>query len=250
MSRLLPMKLPSFIVIILIIMHYGMLHAMDRIELNASPLKRSRTENLPLVPKVDYRVALDAALKQVDEDGNTVLHIASTEGNVGMVQDLLSRGANPCIQNKQGQTALHSAVSNNHHEIVQQLLQGMPKKAKRERIITFLRVLRQHRMPADLRLTLLSYLPELVTAYPRLCVLLVPNYIAFDQVCSAQITPQLELLNIQDGQGLIAHAIARNNRNGFMARMTNPKNRPEVCKEELTSLLKNPTNIENRENKE
>lgn len=51
-----------------------------------------------------------AALDHVNNSGNTPLHIASSYGNVNVVELLLNSGANVCIQNNQGQSCLDVAV--------------------------------------------------------------------------------------------------------------------------------------------
>lgn len=230
---------------------HGSLNAMKRLDLNAHALKRSRLENnTQAVPsEAEFRAALDAALLKVDDDGNTVLHGAVADGNLVMCRELLASGASPLTQNKQGLSPLHCAVLGNYHELAQQLLDGMPNKAKRERIFTVLCILRRLSVPAVLRLTLLSYLPDLITAYPRLCKTLVPHYITFLQLCSAHCAPQVQLLTLQDKEGHTAHSIAKNNRNNFMARMTNPKSRISLCEEQITQLLHNPYTAP-KENKE
>lgn len=51
-----------------------------------------------------------ASLDHANNIGNTPLHIASSYGNVRVVELLLNSGANVCIQNNQGQTCLDVAV--------------------------------------------------------------------------------------------------------------------------------------------
>lgn len=51
-----------------------------------------------------------AVLDHVNNAGNTPLHIASSYGNVSVVQLLLNSGASVCIQNNQGQSCLDVAV--------------------------------------------------------------------------------------------------------------------------------------------
>ena len=51
-----------------------------------------------------------AALDHVNNAGNTPLHIASSYGNVSVVELLLNSGAKVCIRNNQGQTCLDVAV--------------------------------------------------------------------------------------------------------------------------------------------
>lgn len=51
-----------------------------------------------------------AALDHVNKHGDTALHIASSYGNVKVVELLLNFGANVCIQNSLGQSCLDVAV--------------------------------------------------------------------------------------------------------------------------------------------
>lgn len=50
-------------------------------------------------------------LNNVDEHGNTLVHIAAQTGNIKICKLLLRKGANPNHQNKQGQTPGHFAVA-------------------------------------------------------------------------------------------------------------------------------------------
>jgi hypothetical protein len=50
-------------------------------------------------------------LNKIDEFGNTMLIIAAQNGSEKVAQLLISKGANPNHQNKQGQTAAHFAVA-------------------------------------------------------------------------------------------------------------------------------------------
>ena len=50
-------------------------------------------------------------LNQVDEHGNTLMHLAAQTGNIRVGKLLLRKGANPNHQNKQGQTPGHFAVA-------------------------------------------------------------------------------------------------------------------------------------------
>ncbi|KAL9969322.1 hypothetical protein ACROYT_G021521 [Oculina patagonica] len=52
----------------------------------------------------------EANLDHVNNAGNTPLHIASSNGNVNVVELLLNSGASVCIQNNQGQTCLDVTV--------------------------------------------------------------------------------------------------------------------------------------------
>lgn len=52
----------------------------------------------------------EANLDHVNNAGNTPLHIASSNGNVSVVELLLNSGAKVCIHNNQGQTCLDVTV--------------------------------------------------------------------------------------------------------------------------------------------
>merc|ERR1712029_1119195 len=55
-------------------------------------------------------------------DGKTALLLASENGHVGIIRELLDRGANIDAQNKYGLTALHVAANKNHLDVVKELL--------------------------------------------------------------------------------------------------------------------------------
>ena len=50
-------------------------------------------------------------LNKCDDHGNTLLHVAAQNGNVKIAKMLLSKGANPNHQNKEGQTPGHFAIA-------------------------------------------------------------------------------------------------------------------------------------------
>lgn len=56
------------------------------------------------------------------ENGNVALHVASSKGSVNMVSLLLSRGANPSIQDIFGNTSLHYAVDKGRRDVAELLL--------------------------------------------------------------------------------------------------------------------------------
>lgn len=59
-----------------------------------------------------------------NNEGNTLLHIAAWKGEVPLVRDLLNRGANPNLQNKNLQkTALHYALEGGYQEIARLLVE-------------------------------------------------------------------------------------------------------------------------------
>ena len=50
-------------------------------------------------------------INKPDEYGNTLMHVAAQNGNMKMAMFLITKGANPNHQNKQGQTPGHFALS-------------------------------------------------------------------------------------------------------------------------------------------
>lgn len=64
----------------------------------------------------------------VDEDGNTLLHVAARSGYLSVVQCLLSEGANPTIRNKIMQTPLDMAVAIQRTDIEDALKAAMAKR--------------------------------------------------------------------------------------------------------------------------
>ncbi|QJT94912.1 ankyrin repeat domain-containing protein [Wolbachia endosymbiont of Diaphorina citri] len=63
----------------------------------------------------------DANIDAQDKEGKTPLHFAAQEGDFGMVQFFLDRGANIEIKDKYGWTPLHFAASSNKFDIVKLL---------------------------------------------------------------------------------------------------------------------------------
>lgn len=59
-----------------------------------------------------------------NNDGETPLHIAASEGRVEAVIELLRAGANPLLQDVDGRTVLHIAVSKEQVDLVHLLLDG------------------------------------------------------------------------------------------------------------------------------
>ncbi|KAJ1611770.1 methyltransfer [Cryptosporidium canis] len=57
-----------------------------------------------------------------DDNGNTALHKSSANGHLGVVRELLERGASINKQNNNGNSSLHWAVMNKKREVVIQLL--------------------------------------------------------------------------------------------------------------------------------
>ena len=61
-------------------------------------------------------------LNEADDTGTTALMLAAYMGNASLVSDLLTRGANPSLTDKNGETALHIAAYNNCLGVVNHLL--------------------------------------------------------------------------------------------------------------------------------
>lgn len=64
-----------------------------------------------------------AVLDHVNNCGDTALHIASSCGNVRVVELLLNSGANVCIQNTLGQTCLDVAVRSGAGDVAMAIAQ-------------------------------------------------------------------------------------------------------------------------------
>ena len=63
-------------------------------------------DNAKAIAELDKGIDIDMQ----NAEGYTLLHFASGEGNLAMVQELLKRGANPNLRNMSNQTALDRAV--------------------------------------------------------------------------------------------------------------------------------------------
>ncbi len=61
-------------------------------------------------------------LQVTDQYGRTILHHATAEGNLGMVERLIEAGADVNAQDNNGLTALHHAVANGNLEMVAKLI--------------------------------------------------------------------------------------------------------------------------------
>lgn len=61
-------------------------------------------------------------INKKNQTGSTALHYASQNGNVPLVQMLLSAGARADIPNADGETALHRVLTNPHHDVFRLLL--------------------------------------------------------------------------------------------------------------------------------
>lgn len=63
-------------------------------------------------------------LDQIDEDGLTLLMWSCDRGHLSIVNFLLEKGADINIQDNEGQTSLHYAVSCEHKDLVELLLKN------------------------------------------------------------------------------------------------------------------------------
>jgi ankyrin repeat protein len=66
-------------------------------------------------------------------DGWTPLHIASQEGHLEVVRELISHGANPRLVTNSGATALSNATRDGHAAIVQLLTAALAAPQRRVR---------------------------------------------------------------------------------------------------------------------
>lgn len=63
----------------------------------------------------------------MDDYGNTPLHWATEKNKVESIKFLLSKGANPNLQNNNMMAPLHIAVQNMYNEVVKVRLPGTPR---------------------------------------------------------------------------------------------------------------------------
>lgn len=83
--------------------------------------------------KESFKKAIELCSKkqinEVDEQGNTLLHIAVQKGSLGFVKNLLAKGIDISLLNKKGDSALHLAVQQGYFNIVHEML-GISQAAK------------------------------------------------------------------------------------------------------------------------
>lgn len=73
--------------------------------------------------RVDRELSRGALINGVNpSNGRTALHAAANNGHKKLVSHLLSRGADPNIQDSAGNTALHLAAASGHNETVAALV--------------------------------------------------------------------------------------------------------------------------------
>ena len=60
----------------------------------------------------------------MDEFGNTMVCLAAQNGNTKITKYLISKGANPNHQNKQGQTAAHFAIAYKFFDLSQWMFEN------------------------------------------------------------------------------------------------------------------------------
>lgn len=223
-----------------------------------SPLKRSRIENGAerATPNcLELAKALNIAAHAVDKDGLTALHAAALADDFQMVKSLLAHGANPALQDKEGNNAAHYAAFTGSHDIVQALidqplLTDISRKEKQHRLLTALKAFRLNLVPKDLCYIIFEYLPGLVTGFPKLCKKL---QFTKEKLISIITSQNRLLLECKNNNELLAYDFARNSNRSFLARMTNPKNIQKIAEQKVTELLSEQKEseqkeIENKEN--
>ncbi|XP_036293033.2 transient receptor potential cation channel subfamily A member 1 [Pipistrellus kuhlii] len=90
---------------------------------NASPLHYAAEEgDIGLMETIISDSSCDV-LNVMDSDGNTPLHRATEKNQVESVRFLLSKGANPNLQNHSMMAPLHLAVQGMHNEVAQVLME-------------------------------------------------------------------------------------------------------------------------------
>ncbi|KTC82086.1 ankyrin repeat domain-containing protein [Legionella cincinnatiensis] len=62
-------------------------------------------------------------INEVDEQGNTLLHLAVQQGSLSFVKNLLAKGVDISLPNKKGNSALHLAVQQGYFNIVYEMLE-------------------------------------------------------------------------------------------------------------------------------
>lgn len=68
--------------------------------------------------------ASPSVINDLDQFGQTPLHIAAFEGHIDIVELLVNNSASLSLQDKNGWTSLHCAASNRHLSIVERLIEA------------------------------------------------------------------------------------------------------------------------------
>lgn len=95
----------TFIPLFLLILFAGCTLPKEEKELTAQELLKRG-----LVDEAKGKFQITTDINEIDEDGNTVLHLASMLDDQDLVTYFLIKGANPELQNYAGQTPLHLAI--------------------------------------------------------------------------------------------------------------------------------------------
>lgn len=86
-----------------------------------TPVKIERTAfELAAQGEIFPGITLD--FNQVDQNGMSLVHVASTHGQLQTLKYLLNRGCNPLVRDIKGHLPLHCASHSGHHTIVKELL--------------------------------------------------------------------------------------------------------------------------------
>ena len=74
-------------------------------------------------------------ISKMDKKGNTALHFYASNGEIGKVEDLLKKGADPDMHDIEGNAAIHFAVESNQFQVAKLLLQykASPNEANIEK---------------------------------------------------------------------------------------------------------------------
>jgi ankyrin repeat protein len=91
----------------------------------SSESSNSSTQNqTPIISSEHSVIPTTADINETDTYGRTSLHIASHEGNIDTVLDLLEKGADPNVPDNNGNTSLHTAAEHGNLSLVQRLIEA------------------------------------------------------------------------------------------------------------------------------